>query len=60
VHQSRCLGATIAPDASRDLAAALDAIGRVVPDSPDDRPFGRDVEALRHLLTTGWPAPPAS
>ena len=50
VHQARCLGATLPQDAGADLVAALDEVAGRLPSSPDDRPFGRDVEVIRALL----------
>lgn len=47
VHQARCLGAAVpAP-----LAARLDRLTTNLPRSTTDRPFGRDIETLRAIIT---------
>lgn len=53
VHQARCLGATLPPDAGASLVAVLDAVAEVLPATAADRPFGRDVELL---LGLAWDA----
>lgn len=53
VHQARCL-AVGRPDAvlpDRGLRAELDALTEDLPVSVTDRPFGRDIEALRDRLS---------
>jgi histidine ammonia-lyase len=56
VHQARCLGATLPGDAAQ-LGATLDVLTAGLPASTADRPFGRDIETLRHRLRAlhHWP-----
>src|SRR5215472_4907462 len=49
VHQARCLGATL-PDGTAGLRADLAGLTAGLPASAEDRPFGRDIEALRQRL----------
>lgn len=58
VHQCRCLGAELSPDAARGLAAVLDSVAAVLPGTPYDRPFGQDLSVLRSLLGSGWGGSP--
>jgi len=51
LHQARCLGAELPADASPELSRLFDDIAAVVPSTTTDRPFGRDIEAIRALLT---------
>ncbi len=52
VHQARCLGAALPPGTER-LRAGREAFTAGLPASADDRPFGRDIEALRERLAIG-------
>ena len=52
VHQARCLGAAL-PDGTAPLRADLDLLTAGLPASAQDRPFGRDIEALRERLLGG-------
>jgi histidine ammonia-lyase len=52
VHQARCLGAAL-PDGAAPLRADLAGLTAGLPASAEDRPFGRDIEALRERLGSG-------
>lgn len=57
VHQARLL-APGRPPGSERLSEAMRQVGDVLPAGADDRPWGRDLEALRDLLDRGWPDDP--
>lgn len=46
LHQMRLLGAELPPDVAPELAALLEQWAALLPDSPDDRPWGLDLAAL--------------
>ena len=55
LHQIRCLGGELPPDSSEELGVWLDAAAAILPDTPGDRAFGRDLIVLRELLATDSP-----
>ena len=57
VHQARLL-APGRPTGSERLSEAMRQVGDVLPAGTDDRPWGRDLAALRDLLDRGWPDDP--
>ena len=57
VHQARLL-APGRPTGSEGLVEALRQVADVLPAGTDDRPWGRDLAALRDLLDRGWPDDP--
>lgn len=54
VHQARLL-APGRPRGPAALAEALERVASQLPRGAVDRPWGRDLEALRDLLAGGWP-----
>ena len=53
VHQAHLLDDT-GPRGSESLQAVLHKASEGLGDDPADRPFGRDVAALTHVLGVGW------
>jgi histidine ammonia-lyase len=53
VHQARQLAQRI-EGVPAILDLALDQVAAVLPDGTADRPFGRDIDRITDLLTTGW------